>query len=908
MATFDATAYRNDVLKPNSRGEAFEQLREVVAEVTRDADSTAYARLDLNALYAIPSPVTAAQLVEWRTRVVPALNKAEKSLPAASLLKILFEALEKKGVNLTAPAFWGGLQAERQKVIVVKLNDDIKQLRAEYPLGVISVEELTSRLASIGITGVTEGSIRSVAAQQGFDVVADVELPGDGMPVPLRAIWKQVSAHPEFRSIIDILLMHRAGQLGPVRFIDGLEVDGGLVTGADIDGARAKSEQGQDTDALQSAQKFLGALKDNCRDDAALHQVVLASVVELAAGHLARGKPKVRVRDDLVGIGFETTDASRLVMALSAANLAPARTLGLDDVREKLAEGLLDDADRVLVAVAETDETARDHAAVTMQVTQLKAKKKSFLDAYHRAVTAREFGVAAQAIRDAIGLDRGDDSLAALAESLPPSPPRSFMARVDGAAVLLTWAHDADPTIKYTVVRRENRIPSGPGDGTVVVADVNVVSTSDAAVTAAARFGYAVFASRDGRVYSDAATTEITVLLAPSHVAATATATSVELSWVLPAGAVGTVVTQLNPDNRSVQHEVARGTSFRADGLTSGSRYQFSVQAVHFVDAGRRLSERVSTVAVPRGRASPVSDLTVTTRRDDGRDLLQARWTGIDGFEVEIWVFPRNVDLPVGSTFDAATLTQSGGARIPPRGTSRTASGHTQMTLAIPPVISRLVPLTGTDTGYLIGASVLAGSAAQATGITAEVFGTELRLSWTWPPGDALMELRWTESGRSRSTRVSRAQYRSDSGAMLDNAATVADLTIATVVQVGGDEWSSPAVPVAHRGGHPGLTLTYSLQIKRTLFGNKTSCSIEVHSDGTGTIVPVSLVLKSGSTMPFGPGDGRKIADLDLDFTNDTTVTHELTLGKQPAPIWLRLFAGDGSTELVDPPTSQLKG
>jgi hypothetical protein len=329
---------------------------------------------------------------------------------------------------------------------------------------------------------------------------------------------------------------------------------------------------------------------------------------------------------------------------------------------------------------------------------------------------------------------------------------------------------------------------------------------------------------------------------------------------------------------------------------------------VHFIDAGRQLSERVSTVAVPRGRASHVTDLVVANTRDDGRDLLQARWTGIDGFEVEIWAFPRNVELPVGSTVDAATLNQSGGARLASRGTSRAANGQDLLAFAVPSVISRIVPLTGTDTGYRVGGSVLAGSAAQATGITAEVFGTELRVSWTWPAGDALMELRWMESGRSRSSRVTRAQYRSDSGAKLANAAAVTDLTIATVVRVGGDEWSSPSVAVPHSGGNPGLTLQYSLQIKRTLFGNRTSCSIQVQSDGLGAIVPARLVLKSGSTMPYGPGDGQKIADLDLDFTDDTRFTHELTLGKQPAPIWLRLFADDGTTQLVDPPTSQLKG
>jgi hypothetical protein len=910
MARFDATAYRNDVLKPNSRGEAYEQLREVVAELTRDVDSKAYARLDLNALYAIPSPVTAAELTEWKSRVVPALNKAEQSLPSARLLKTLLETLE-KGVDLTAPAFWGGLQAERQKLIVGKLDSGIQQLKGEYPLGVISLQELTARLASIGINGVTEGSIQSVAAKQGFEVVAELVFPADGIPSSIRPIWKQVSQHTEFRSILDVLLVHRGDGVTSVRFIDSLEADGSPVTTSDINRARAKSEQGQDTDALQSAQKFLGALKDRCGDDEALRNIVFATAAEFAANQLGRGKPKVMVRDELVAVGFEITDSSRLVAALSASQHSPGKTMGLDTVREKLAQGLLDDADRVLAAVGSTDDNASDHAALTAQLVQLKQKKKQFLDAHHVANAARDFSAAAQAVRDAMALDSGDDALEALMAALPPSAPRSLAARVDGSSVVLSWAQNSEPMINYTVVRCENRVPTSPTDGVAIVKASSVSSTSDTAVTSAARFGYAVFGSRDGRVFSDPAVTEITVLLAPSNVSATATATSVELSWVQPPGAVGTVITQLDPNNRSVQHELARGTSFRADGLTSGSKYYFSVQAVHYIDAGRQLSERVPIVAVPRGRASAVHDLQVSNVETDGRNLLQARWTRIDGFDVEMWALPRNVDLPVGSTVTTDALSRAGGLRVPSSGANPvTAAGQLeQMSFEVPTEISRIVPLTVNDAAYLVGTSVLAGSAAQATGIVAEFFGTELRVSWNWPSGDSLMELRWTQAGREFSRRVTRARYRADSGAKFTNANVLSDLTIATVVRVGGDEWTSPAVPVPLAvGGTAVITLQYSMQIKRARLGNKISCVVTIDSNTTGVILPVSVVVKSGSIMPFGSDDGQRIAELSLNFTVDSTVSHELSLGKQPSPIWLRLFAEDGTTQLIDPPTSQLKG
>lgn len=100
MASFDSKKYRNEVLKPNSRGEGLEQLREVLAELRRDPQSSAYARLDLNALYEVPNPVTAQDLGEWKKAISPALNKAQ-ALPAAPLLKLLLEALEQQGKALT---------------------------------------------------------------------------------------------------------------------------------------------------------------------------------------------------------------------------------------------------------------------------------------------------------------------------------------------------------------------------------------------------------------------------------------------------------------------------------------------------------------------------------------------------------------------------------------------------------------------------------------------------------------------------------------------------------------------------------------------------------------------------------------------------------------------------------------
>ncbi|MCQ2001130.1 fibronectin type III domain-containing protein [Arthrobacter zhaoxinii] len=899
MAGFDAKKYRDTVLKPTSKGEGYEQLREVLAELRQDPDSTSYARLDLNVLYDIPSPVKAEELKGWKAQIVPALNKAGQ-LPSAPLLKALLELLEKQGHVLTDPSFWGRLQEQRQKRVRTDLEEGLRKLRAEYPLGFVESGELLSRLQTVGVAGVTDKSIFHIAGEQGLQVFTKLQLDATGVPEKLKSVWRAAARNPEYRSVLDLLLLHRSGDIKDVRFLDELTAGGKPFTVADIDAARRQSERGQDTDALQDAQKFLGAAKDIAVSQTDLQQLVLGTVMDWVGAQLGRGKPKLEVRDDLVRRGFHVDDTSRLVSTLSSGTGA-ART-GLGTVRDKLSEGLLAEASAALTSIVPAEDEENEYGILTARIAELTDKKKALLQRYHQAMEAGDFPAALTAVTDAMRIDQADDRLASLQDAVPPAAPSSLTLRVESAGVMLRWPQ-ADSLV-YTVVRDEGRAPATPQDGKILAAGIRAGSYRDAAAPAGRSVSYAVFASRDGTVFSGPRTDTIAVLPAPSDLAASSAPTSALITWSRPSHAAGVVVTRLGPDGNSIETEVSTGSTFRATGLKTGASYRFSVKAYYLLPDGRKFSEAVSIVVVPRGEASAVTDLLLTSPDSDG--VVRATWSGPDGFDVELWRFPPLSEVPE-HRMSLQQAKASGGQAIQPLPGGGKSGTQTRVLFRAFPGINTVVPLTVDDEGFLVGNRVLSGSAPQPTAVVAEAFGDDLRVSWEWPQGDYIMEVAWKLDGVPRTRRVTRARYRADGGVKIVNGAAADGLTIATVITVDDERLTSTPLPVPLQA-RSRLTIHYEVRIKRSFTGNVT-CVVSAESSAAGSTVDTDLILKEGKIMPTSSTDGKLIEHLALDFTTGTSSRHEIPLGKVKSPFWLSLFTqGNGETNLIAPPTSQLKG
>jgi hypothetical protein len=154
---------------------------------------------------------------------------------------------------------------------------------------------------------------------------------------------------------------------------------------------------------------------------------------------------------------------------------------------------------------------------------------------------------------------------------------------------------------------------------------------------------------------------------------------------------------------------------------------------------------------------------------------------------------------------------------------------------------------------------------------------------------------------------VSRTAYNDDGGVRIPAADSVQDLTLATVVRAGSQEWVSPAVAVPAIVMAPAVK--YSLDVKRSRLGGKGTVTVRVESPTFRGSLQAFTVLKEGKFMPNGQSDGTIVDRRVLDFASNATVAYHLDLGKVVTPFWIRLFTDASSgVRLEDPPTSQMRG
>lgn len=911
MNTFDAKEYRDKVLKPASRGEHLGQLREAISELRRDGGSTAYAELDLRHLFALPDPLTDTSLRERWPRVESALNKSERSLPAAGLLKQLRQLLHEQGKDLAESSFWDRTLTARSKLLDTRLHDSIGQLRSEYPLGIVTAAELASRLAALNLSALSERDIVSAAKLNGLDIVPDLHLPNTELPDSIHRPWSAAMKHSEHRTILDVLLLHRPVAADTVRVVDSLSVEGRGVGLTDIDEARSKGEQGRDTDALQDARKLLSALKSQCADDSDLHRFVLCTIIIQTRLELSSGKPVLAVRDSAVRQGIALADASRLVHSIARSDDGPADAPTLDRVRTLLSEAQLEQAERTFFQITPDEQSHAEYIALSELVQERKRQKEKAKARYKEQIAAHDLASADAALREALSIDQADEQVLRWKEELPPHSPSSLDVSPDATGVLISWTAESDEDVRYRVVRTRERLPNDPNDGECVGSDVEGRSVVDPSAPVGARLGYAVFASRDGRNFSAAATSFVALLPPVSEVTAEAGPTRIRISWVRTQEAVGTLITRHAPDGSIESTEVSTGSSHVSEDLQTGVRYQFVLRAVYLLSTGRKLSVPITHAVIARGQASEVGDLEISGSMVRGREVMEATWSTTEGFETQLWAFPRDVDLQQGSCKGETQLAAAGGMRLSVTPSIDGSVGGSRIRALLPELsdIMKVVPLTVVDSGYLLGSSALAGRTPRPTDVTAEVFGSELRLSWNWPVDDLVVELAWQANGRSHRRRITRARYRAEGGAKLAGALQIEDLTLATIVRVDSEEWVSAPVPVPIESATDhAVRASYTLAIRKVPLTRSVRCDLEVSTEVPGLIIPVELVLKRGSVMPRDREDGERVSSFDLDFTSATTVTHTVTLRREKSPFWLRVFSRDAAIQLDHPPTAQLKG
>lgn len=903
--TFDAGAYRKDVLKPLVKDRVqMGEINTATRELQTRTGVTALAGLDLPTLFAMP--VDRTRLADHFKSVDMALNKSSSMSSAKALAKLLAE-MKAAGAAIEDPAFWDQLGKARLEANKAKITEFAEAVALEnQALKIVVADDLHERAASHGLGSVPAATLAAAVEAAGVTICADFDVP----QLPIPRVVADIGKHSEFRSIVDVLLLAEKDDPPSVRVVDGLRFGSGAgtpITAAQIDAAQRAAISGKDSDALQAAQKMLTLVRSDFADPIKLHQLVLAVFVAAAKEMLDRGDLLATALGKLVnGRGLDSVDAARLLAKLSGTT----STRGLTDVTNLLSDGALADARRTFDAIANPDQfDAAEIDRVKTALVAAETRKATLLSTYESAMKSHDYGAAAQALGEAVGIDKQDSRLQTLLDQLPPTAPESLVVRPDAAGgVTLSWRYSGGKDTSFVVVRStDGHAPANPADGTQLTRDLDRTSYSDSKAPVAQRLHYSVFAVRRGAASLPASADQI-LLPAPTQVTASSSLTEITLMWRLANDAVGVQVAQINPDGSKVPVNVRTGSRVNIANLVTGSRYRYLLEAIYVLPDGTRLlSPTVSVDATPRGLASPVTDLRVSDARlPDGREGHRAVWTEPAGFPVELWSFPVDETIPaLGAEVSLLDLDSIDGRRL--NGVLDSRSTTTGLSFPTLRDLRVILALTVDGDRGVAGDSVVVGTAPSVKNPRVDRYGDELVASWEWPHGDYAASVTWSQNGHSQSRKYTRAEYKINGGFRIPNAADVDRIAIATVAFGNGNEWIASPVEIALAARLP--VIRYELDIPAARFGRRKPARVVLHSaDYTGSL-SLLVVARTSSIMPSRPDDGDVIKRIDVTVANGAPMVAEFDLPKLPSPFWIRLFSENGAgVKLEDPPTTQLKG
>lgn len=892
----DAAKYKNSVLVPLAKDKArLDLLQQVIRDAQGAGGVGAAARLNVSELFAVQPGMGATELAAHLKSLEMTYNK-QKSLPSAGLLKRLLDLFGKDQAG--DPGFWAGLAASRGQALKDQLDDFAHAVAEEHPLDVVAPEQVLESAAGMGLAGISEADLAAALATQGVEVCPDFEIPKVALPSAIR----KVTEFPEFRTIADVVL--RPEQPSGMTVIEELTFGNPARRLEPTDVGMAKKrlqlEEAQvEERARQAAQNALAALTE-LKSASDLHALMLAAIVDATEDLLRRGLPRVAVRAEIIKRGIQPVEAGRLVAKLSASTQAQS----LADVADLLTAGDLSEARRVLDFLKpQPGEDFAEWNQAEVKVVTAEARKSKLVADYEAALSRRDFAAASRALGDALGIDTQDDGLRDRRDLLPPPPPANLALRVDARALEVAWSADGGDLIRYSVVRTRSAIPANHADGDVLANGLSQPRFRDDKAPIGTLVRYSVFATRDGSSYSDPVTATTVVLPAPYDFAVSPGTTEVSLSWGTPPEAAGVVVTQTAPDGDRREHRPATPGQLAVGGLTTGTKYRFSAKAVYLLAGGeRRESAAVELDAIPRGHIRPVDDMQIEATSGGH----QARWSSVVGYTVELWALPITARVTTTSRISSTELSNLSGRRLTLRPGNGARSAETVMEFDSLADVSLLVPITLDGNGGLVGTPKVTGSAPSVQKPTAERFGDELRLSWVWPRGDYMVEVSWGAEGRRTTRRVSRTSYNDGGGVRLPASEATGEVTIATVVRVGSQEYVSAPISVPSSDVAP--VITYALSVRRSKFGGKGSVTVTVESAQFRAKVELLTVVKEAKFMPNAASDGtvvdRRVVDLSSGRSSFT-----LDLGKVATPFWVRLFPGPSSDVRVeDPPTIQMRG
>lgn len=910
---FDSRRYKDQILIPLNKNKAQQRAVEQAARSVPDARDEASVMAALKdvdplALFGLSPDMSDAQVAATLTSLEALLNKGRP--PVATTIKQLLVAVKKQIPDTYQKSgFWRKLAEVAGDVGQQRMRDFYAAVQQDCVLGVIPYETLRKAAKGHGIPDTTpDSTLERGLRDVGVRVVAEVRVPQVALPHVLRNL------HSSFASPIDVLLLHHPGaSTHAIRVIDELSIEsaGGrmIISMTDVRESKKFADQRAD-DATESAKKVLNAIAECCQTNDDLHELILVWFLNLASQLVDKdGLLLPMAMGELCRIrGLDKIDAARLLMASSGPTV---RGPDVDEVRRQVGSGELQSARRTFASLQGMKLDGEAGAALASAAQALEAaerRKQESVVAYQSAMSERNYQVARMRLVEARSIDQEDETLDRLLREMPPSPPSQVSATYvpDMREVRISWNGEEDSDVRYVVLRSDIGPPANPKAGQAI----GSASTEQVAVDSQPMFArhvtYAVFAVKDSGSYA-VAHDSLTILPPPTEVIVGVTTSGASMQWQVPEEAHSVVAELVDPKgNREVIPDCGR-TQCTLSGLQLGQKYQLRLSAHYVLLDGQRATSPPALVDfTPRGTIRPVNDLKISSRQpSDMPALLRAEWTEIPGFHVDLWSVPVGSKAPRGPGITVQALNNQRAERI---NGLMCATGSTQsLEFDEPEGIHNILPITWDGPKGVAGQAVPCGSAAPPDSVRVQRLGRELLVSWHWPEGPRFVELSWIDRGGTKGReRVDKAGYHMQGGARIADAASVTQVSVATVVEVSGSECLSPPVTVEASPLAP--TLSYRLTFKGGL-ASKRRIEIVVASDDFRALADLLVVLREGSFMPMKPSDGEVISQISCDLSNSSRVKLQVPLPRVKSPFWIRIFpARESEVLLMDPPTSEMKG
>ncbi|BEL04074.1 hypothetical protein Q0Z83_022650 [Actinoplanes sichuanensis] len=654
------------------------------------------------------------------------------------------------------------------------------------------------------------------------------------------------------RLAVDVLATDPGSPARPVTLRKGLRLNGQAVTAQMFREARDRAERRAQDDRKTATENLLVNLGDAVQRGS-LDQLVLWELTEVMREAAEMPMATVRrVSREAVRVGLDSNEAEELALALLMAREGTAAPRNpTAEVEELFAAGSLRAAERLIATLP-----AEEGVELRQRIQEAVRKVAGLVTRAQQEIAAGRPEHAAELLTEAVREAADDTDLAGRLRMLaPPAVPSARVGAASGDHVTASWTPSPARTggVAYQVVRTRQR-PAGSATDGEVVGRTDGNEIVDSRPPAGDDLYYTVFATRSDGVWSPGTSAgPVTLLPEVTDVSVTADETSVRVGWQARSDA--TRVTVARADGSLVA--CSRG-GFTEEGLQPGREYRYLIRAGYDAGNGRVIeSTGVTATAMPQQAPRAVPDLVVEPLPGQDPGRLRLAWTAPAAGTVRLRSAPHRPRWQRGAELTETELDGYGSelvARAEPASDGRFA-------LTVPMAQGRIfVTAFSVGAGRAVcGPTVSVTNTAPVARLRARRIGTQVRLSWEWPPGIGLVRVRWWSEGAEghvEETDCWLRSYRDDGGLEIPAGSGAVHVSVATVSR--DTEGEAVGSPVSVRVAGTGMRVRYRFVESNRLFRRRTR--IEVSAEQVCPLPELIVVQTAGRIAPLRPDQGTTVA------------------------------------------------